>query len=280
MKPNFAPHPMVVTGPAELSSREFHAFRDLIYRLAGISLSDAKKPLVAGRLSKRLRQLELNSYTLYLKRIQTDRAELQQAVDLLTTNETYFFREPKHFEFLRQEIVPQFRGKGPLRIWSGACSSGEEPYTLAMVLADCLGKRPWEIVASDLSSRVLAMADAGVYPLDDAANVPKAYLHQYCLRGIERYEGHFMIAPGLRDRIDFRQINLMQPIPAIGEFDVIFLRNVMIYFDLETKRRLLQRLLPLLKPGGYFFVSHSENLNGVTDGLKTVRPSIYRKPDA
>lgn len=263
-----------------LGDNEFGLFRKLIYEQAGISLSDAKKPLVAGRLSKRLRQLGIGSYIEYFRQVQRDSQELQVTIDLLTTNETYFFREPKHFDFLRDQILPGVSGRSPFRIWSGACSSGEEPYTIAMVLAEALGRRPWEIVASDLSTRVLQEAAGGLYPLADCSGIPRQLLHKHCLRGVGLHEGSVMINPALRERISFRQINLNNALPNLGIFDVIFLRNVMIYFDIETKRRVIQRILPLLRPGGYFMISHSENLNGVCDALKPVRPSIYRKPDA
>lgn len=270
-----------VTGlPGTLSDREFRLFRDLMYKLAGISLSDAKKQLVAGRLARRLRQLELESYGDYFKRLQKDGGEMQTAVDLLTTNETYFFREPKHFDFLRNHALPGLKSSGTVRVWSGACSSGEEPYTIAMVMAEVLGGRPWEIVASDLSTRVLDKAKEGRYTMEDAEGIPRPLLAKYCLKGVGSQEGSFMMKPELRGRIKFRQVNLNVALPDMGLFDVIFLRNVMIYFDLETKRQVIRRLLPLLRPGGYFMLSHSENLNGISDELKTVQPSIYRKPDA
>ncbi len=270
-----------VTGlQGQLTDREFGQFRALMYSLAGISLSDAKKQLVAGRLARRLRQLDLDGYGSYLKRVQADADERQIAVDLLTTNETYFFREPKHFDFLRSHALPELKGQSTVRVWSGACSSGEEPYTIAMVMAEVLAGRPWEIVASDLSTRVLAHAREGRYPMDDAAGIPRPLLAKYCLKGIGSQDGTFMMKPELRGRINFRQINLNAALPDIGQFDVIFLRNVMIYFDLETKRQVIRRILPLLRPGGYFMLSHSENLNGISDALKTVRPSIYRKPAA
>lgn len=271
-------HP--VSSSSALSDKEFELFRSLIYKQAGISLSDAKKPLVAGRLSKRLRQLEIGSYTEYFRRVQGDGKELQVAIDLLTTNETYFFRESKHFDFLRDQILPGAIGRGPFRVWSGACSSGEEPYTIAMVLADVLGQRPWEIVASDLSSRVLQEASGGLYSMEDCSGIPRDALRKHCLKGVGEQEGMVLINPALRERINFRQINLNTVLPNLGLFDVVFLRNVMIYFDIETKRQVVQRILPLLKPGGHFMISHSENLNGITDVLKPVRPSIYRKPDA
>jgi chemotaxis protein methyltransferase CheR len=268
--------------PSALSDQEFAQFRRLIHEIAGIHLSDAKKPLVAGRLNKRLRSFGMANYGAYFKHLSKDAAELQTCVDLLTTNETYFFREPKHFDFLREQLgkpgaIPSGR---PLRIWSGACSSGEEPYTLALLLADTLGERPWEILASDISQRILERARTGVYDLEDSQNIPRHLLVKHCLRGVDENQGRMMIAPALRKRIRFEQINLNTALPDHGQFDTIFLRNVMIYFNAETKRQVIQRLIKHLRPGGYFFISHSESLNGVDDTLKLVKPSIYRKPNA
>lgn len=270
------------TAPAALSDREFGQFRQLIHEIAGIHLSEAKKPLVAGRLNKRLRAFGLATYGEYFKRVGKDSVELQTCVDLLTTNETYFFREPKHFDFLRELLKkPGFvPGGRPLRIWSGACSSGEEPYTLALLLAEALGERPWEVLASDISLRILERARSGVYDLEDSQNIPRPLLVKYCLRGVDENQGRMMIAPSLRKRIRFEQINLNNPLPDLGLFDVIFLRNVMIYFDADTKRQVVSRLVKHLRPGGHFFISHSESLNGVNDTLRVVKPSIYHKPDA
>ncbi len=266
------------TDTLTLSDREFGLFRNMIFRVAGIHMTDAKRPLVSGRLGKRVRQLGMASYGQYFDCLQADPNELQIAVDLLTTNETYFFREPKHFDFLRETILPELRNRNSVRIWSGACSTGEEPYTLAMTLAESLGGRAWEIMASDISTRVLETARAGIYPEEDGSGIPRHLLRKHCLKGTGSHEGSFMIDPALRQRIQFKQVNLNEPLPALGEFDVIFLRNVMIYFNQETKREVMQRMVAKLRPGGWFIVSHSESLNGVTDTLKLVKPSIYRKP--
>lgn len=263
-----------------ISDQEFASFQDLAYRMAGISLSPAKKQLVSGRLMKRLHHYQLVSFNDYFQLLMSGRQqkELQTALDLLTTNETYFFREPQHFDFLRDTILAAHKRGQPFRIWSGACSSGEEPYTLAMVLAERFGDTGWELVASDISSRVLKKARAGVYAMDRAEKIPQRYLKAYCLKGIGEQEGTFLINKALRSRIQFMSINLNAQLPKIGTFDVIFLRNVMIYFDLPTKRQVVERLLATLRPGGYFVVSHSETLHGVTEGLKMVGSSIYRKP--
>ena len=263
-----------------LSDQEFRQFQDMIFVIAGISMSPSKKQLVGGRLAKRLAHHGVTSYGDYFAMLvgPGGGAELQVAVDLLTTNETYFFREPKHFAFLRDQILPELKNQSMARVWSGACSSGEEPYSLAMTLAESRGMEGWEIVASDICSKVLAKARAGHYPIARAADIPPASLNRFCLKGVDAQQGTFLVERALREKIDFRQINLNQSLPALGVFDVIFLRNVMIYFDMDTKRQVVQRLLPALKPGGYFVVSHSESLNGVTDALKMVCPSVYRKP--
>jgi len=268
-------------GIAVLNEQEFTQFSGLIYRIAGISMSPAKKPLITSRLAKRLKHYQLASYGDYFRFITSAQGkdELQEAVDSLTTNETHFFREPKHFDFLRQRVIPARQvGKG-LRIWSAACSSGEEPYSIAMVLDELLGKEPWEVVASDISTRVLEKARSGLFPIERLPEIPKPYLTRYCLKGVDEHDGTLLIEKPLRDRVRFIAHNLTQPAPRLEPFDVIFLRNVMIYFDQETKRQVVSRLTPLLRPGGYFLVGHSESLNGVTDELRSVLPAVYRKPD-
>ncbi len=263
-----------------ISDQEFTQFQRLIRQLAGISLSPAKKALVCSRLGKRLAQHHMRSYGEYFNLL-TDRhhqEELQTAVDLLTTNETYFFREPKHFDFLRQQILPGHKPGRPFRVWSAACSSGEEPYSIAMVLADLLGDGPWEVVASDISTRVLGKARAGHYPLERTSGISREYLSRYCLKGVGSQQGILQVEGKLRGRVNFMQLNLSKQLPSLGEFDLIFLRNVMIYFDIETKRQVVQRMLPLLRAGGHFLIGHSESLNGVVDTLQAVAPAIYRKP--
>ena len=263
-----------------ITDKEFAQFRKLIYDIAGINMTDAKKPLVAGRLAKRIKHYGMESYADYFRLLTKagNGDEVQMAVDLLTTNETYFFREPKHFDLLRSRILPSLKGRQTVRVWSGACSSGEEPYSIAMTLDDCLGEQPWELVASDISARVLDKARAGHYAMTRMENIPKAYLTRYCLKGVGSHEGTFLVNASLRNRIQFRQVNLNEAPPELGQFDVIFLRNVLIYFDVETKKRVVRNVLTLLKPGGHFLVSHSESLNGIADGLQVVAPSVYRRP--
>jgi chemotaxis protein methyltransferase CheR len=265
---------------AALSEKEFQQFKKMIYDRAGIALSPAKMPLVSSRLAKRLKQHQLATYGDYFKMITShaNAAELQIAIDLLTTNETHFFREPKHFDFLKSRILASHTRGRMFRAWSAASSSGEEPYTIAMILAECLGDAPWEVVGSDISTRVLEKARTGLYPMERVPEIPRNYLTSYCLKGVGENDGKLLISKQLRERVKFMQINLIQPIPKLGEFDVIFLRNVMIYFDQETKAGVVGRLLPMLKEDGHFFISHSESLNGVTDALRLVAPAVYRKP--
>ncbi|AOU98540.1 SAM-dependent methyltransferase [Acidihalobacter yilgarnensis] len=266
-----------------LAEPEFQAIREFIYRRAGIHLSTAKRALVAGRLEKRLREIGCPGYRAYLELLGGELrpgSEAQRAIDLLTTNETYFFREQKHFDFLAERVLPALAQTSQgVRIWSAACSSGEEPYSIAMTLAEHRGGRPWSLLATDLSQRVLDRAQAGIYPIERAERIPLHYLRAYCLKGVGSRAGSFAVARKLRERVEFRALNLNAPLAEThGLFDVIFLRNVMIYFDLPTKQALCRRLIPHLRPGGYLFVGHSESLNGVTSDLIVEAPSIYRCP--
>lgn len=268
-----------MNGLIPISDAEFELFRKLIFDTAGISMAPEKKTLVASRLSKRLAQLSLNSFRKYAQRVADRRHhpdEMQMMVDLLTTNETYFFREPKHFDFLSNEVLKSWSGN-QFRVWSAACSTGEEVYTIAMLLAERLGKRPWEVYGSDISTRVLKSCTQAVYPLSRLGSMPDNYLHKYCLKGVREQEGMFMVDRKIRERCQFHHINLMECIPSIGQFDVIFLRNVMIYFDIANKAKVVNKLVDLLKPNGHLLIGHSESLHGITDKVKMLRPSIYTK---
>lgn len=265
---------------SELSDRDFTQFQRFIYEAAGITLAASKKHLVEGRLGKRVRDRKFDGYGQYFKLLASgaEPAEVQIAVDLLTTNETYFFRELPHFELLRKAARAPRPGANPFRVWSAASSTGEEAYSIAMVLDDCLAGRPWEIVGSDISLRVLQRARRGHYPVTRTTGIPPAYLRRYCLRGTGAEEGTVLVERGIRKRVQFLQVNLNSTLPpGLGTFDVIFLRNVMIYFNGETKREVVARVLAALKPGGYFLIGHSENLNGISDAVAPIAPSIYRK---
>lgn len=264
----------------DITDKEFSQFQGMMRRMAGVHLSHTKKAMVCSRLTKRLRERRLESFGDYFELLEggAEPDEIKIAVDLLTTHETYFFREPKHTDFLRGHVLKGWPAGRPFRVWSAACSTGEEVYTLAMVLADTLGEGAWEVFGSDISEHVLEKARAGLYPVERGKNISPQYLNAYCLKGVHSREGQFLIDAPLRQRVSFRQVNLCAPLPALGSFDVIFLRNVLIYFDTETKRQVVAKLLALLKPGGHFVVGHSETLNGIADGLKPVMPSVYLKP--
>jgi chemotaxis protein methyltransferase CheR len=263
-----------------ISDSEFTQFQRFIYEAAGITMAPSKKALVSGRLAKRLAHCGVNSYGEYFKLLASGKspAEVQTAVDLLTTNETYFFREQKHFDLLREVALKAAASAQPFRVWSAASSTGEEAYSIAMVLADCLGERAWEVVGTDISSRVLERARTGHYPLARAQGIPQSYLKRFCLKGTGTQEGTLLVQKSLRGRVQFLPGNLNEALPKIGEFDVVFLRNVMIYFNGNTKREVVGRAIGLLKRGGYFLVGHSETLNDLTDAVTAVAPSIYRKP--
>jgi len=261
-----------------LSDAEFGLFQKMIYDAAGINLSNAKKSLVSGRLGKRVKHYDLKSFGDYFRLVKLDtHGEFQTAVNLLTTNETFFFREPKHFDFLRDRILPDWRA-GPRRIWSAASSTGEEAHTLAMVLAEHCPTDSWEIVGTDISTRVLEKAKTGHYSLDRTEDIPRTFLQKYCLKGVGDQDGTFLVSQPLRSKIRFIHANLQHDLQKLGSFDVVFLRNVLIYFDMETKQRVVAGLLRQLKPGGHIMVGHSESLNGVTSEVDIVVPSVYRKP--
>jgi len=264
---------------APLSDPEFAKFQRFIFEAAGITLSPAKKALVSGRLAKRVNAQRLGSYGAYFKLLASgaDPVETQAAIDLLTTNETYFFREPKHFELLRS-VASAHTGAAPFRVWSAASSTGEEAYSIAMVLADCLGERPFEVVGTDISTRVVAKARTGHYPEQRTRQIPPAYLKRFCLKGMGAHAGTLLVERALRAKVRFAHGNLNEKLPELGSFDIVFLRNVMIYFNADTKRGVVARVLGPLKPGGYFCIGHSESLNDLNAPVVQVAPSIYRKP--
>jgi len=262
-----------------LNDQEFGRIRRLLYETTGIALNDTKKPLVSSRLMNRLRHLEIQSFSAYYQLVKADPDECQVMTDLLTTNETRFFREEAHFTFLRKELEsPQSKRSLPFRAWSAACSSGEEPYTIAMVCAEVLGMEgQFEVLGSDISQRVLDRARTGVYTMDRAASVPPAMLKKYCMKGVRTNEGKFCVVRRLRDHVTFKQINLLSPPVDTGGFDFIFLRNVMIYFDNATRKQIVDRMIGSLKVGGYFVIGTAESLIGVTDTLESADSHVYRR---
>ncbi len=262
-----------------ISDRDYGHFQRFIFDAAGITLSPAKKALVCGRLAKRLHATRVAGYAEYFALLQSgqDPAEVQMAIDLLTTNETYFFRESRHFELLRS-AAQQPGATSPFRVWSAASSSGEEAYSIAMVLADCRGSQPFEVVGTDISTRMLDKARTGHYPEQRARQIPQPYLRRFCLKGQGPQAGTLLVARELRQKVRFLHANLNTRLPDLGSFDIVFLRNVMIYFNGDTKRDVVARVISFIRPGGYLYIGHSESLHGIDAAMVQIAPSVYRKP--
>ncbi|MCA1987777.1 MAG: protein-glutamate O-methyltransferase [Desulfarculus sp.] len=277
-----------LTGGFQLTEAQFSKLASLVYRLCGIHLGEGKRELLRARLAKRLRATGCRDVQEYIERLEGDRSghELVCFLDVITTNKTDFFREPKHFEFLVDDVLPKLdklcHGNEPLRIWSAACSTGEEPYTLAMVLME--NRALWErrgagILASDLSTKVLEQAQNGVYAQDRVADIPRPFLTKYFQRGTNRWAGYVRVRPELRKMIQYRRLNLMDNFDFDKPFHVIFCRNVMIYFDKPTQERLVEKFRACLVQGGYLMVGHSESLTGIHHRLAFTRPAVYRRQD-
>lgn len=265
----------------DISDVEFLRFQTLVKTTTGISLSVLKKALVVSRLGSRLRHRNARTFSEYYRIITNPEEgdELQAAIDLITTNETSFFREPIHFTVLRDHIRGLRPVPLPFRIWSAAASSGEEAYTIAMTLAETLGQAEWEVHGTDISTRVLARARKAVYPIERSTTIPKELLTRYCLKGHGHYEGMFLIDRKLRSRVSFSQANLCRPLPSnLGLFDVVFLRNVLIYFAPSEKRLVVEAIASRMKPGGLLLIGHSETLTGLTDRFQAIQPTVYRVP--
>ena len=262
----------------------YRGITTLMYDTVGLSFTDAKKPLVSSRLAQRIQKLGLDGFEEYLALISGDQdeGEFQMAVDLLTTNETYFFREPAHYDLLEKELsVTKPRN---LSVWSGASSFGDEAYSTAMLLCDMEQQgrigTDWSILGTDISDRVLRSASQAVYPEDRLRNVSPQRLKRYCLRGEGDAQGLVQMQPRLTARVRFGQVNLCQPIADLGPFDVIFLRNVLIYFDPKTKREVVDRVLTQLRPGGLFFIGTAEGRVPCDTPLQPLAPGAFRKVSA
>ncbi|HQH26818.1 MAG TPA: CheR family methyltransferase [Oligoflexia bacterium] len=267
-----------------MNNGDFRKFRDLIYQESGIALSDDKVPLLKGRIAKRLRVLGLSDERDYLRYI-TDAEhaeEVVQLIDAVSTNVTFFYREPKHFEFFALLLKRwEEERKKSIRIWCAAASSGEEPYTLSIVCRETLGESPIDarILATDISTKVLKKAAQGEYRDEQFRETPSWIQRKYFKKIGENGSACWSVAPEIRDAVLFRRLNLSKfPYPLRGSLDAIFCRNVMIYFSREMRQRVIGELERLLVPGGYLFLSHSENLLGINTRLETVKVSVYRKP--
>lgn len=270
----------------DLSDQEFKLFQKIIYRETGINMSDKKKRLVIARLSKRLRALKLDNFTQYHEYLNESpyaQNEIVNLINRVTTNKTDFFREKHHFDFLSNNIFPKIiiesknTGIKRLRVWSAGCSTGEEPYSLAMTISESFkNERGWDIkiLATDLDTEVLQKANQGIYPTQSISPITREYVSRYFNRKADGYE----ISQQIKSMISFRKLNLMLPVfPMKKPFDVIFCRNVIIYFDHETKINLLKKFYAHLKNDGYMFIGHSESLRNMKEHFKYIKNTIYQK---
>ena len=268
-----------------LSDRDLAAITRLVYAKSGISLHSGKRALITARLQKLLKHSGFNTFKEYIRHLQEDRtgSELTAMLDAIATNHTAFFREPQHFEFLAKVVLPALHARDeglPILGWSAACSTGEEPYTIAMTAFEQLEGRPGRqlrLLASDLSTKALARATAGVYKAERLSGLPRHFVLKYFERGVDLPVGTLRIAEHVRRVVEFRQLNLLDSPPPGRPLDFIFCRNALIYFDRSVQQGVVSRLEERLAVGGYLFTSHSESLNGLTHGLTWVAPAVYRR---
>lgn len=274
-----------------MRSSDYQFIRETVYQHSRINLGTDKTELVSARLAKRLRATGHETISDYCDelRARPDEDEISELIDVISTNHTFFFREEGHFKALRDAILPDLlerrarAGWPTLRVWSAACSSGEEPYSIAIALAEFFARRrdawPWRIDGTDISSRVLRKAELGIYPAATVARLPPGFARSYFQTGYGDQQGNFRVRSTLRDCMTFQRLNLVDgSIPFPEPFHVIFCRNVMIYFDRETQTQLVARLKARLVPGGYLLVGHSESLSGINHGLKLIAPATYQAP--
>lgn len=253
-----------------LSSQQHQKLYNMVYKESGVVLNEKKYNLLVARLSKRMRKKKISSVSDYINLLSSDLDEFNEFIDATTTNHTYFFRENKHCEYLIKTLDP----KKPVKIWSAASSSGEEAFSIAVQLM--ANSFSFNILASDVSGSMLNLGQRAIYPNDRIKDVPSSLLHSYFQRGSHRWEGHVKVKPEVQKRVTFEKFNLLSDVPR-DTFDIIFCRNVMIYFDNQTRQKVVNKLYDVLKPGGYFFVGLSESLNGLEHSLTTILPSGYKK---
>lgn len=266
----------------------FERLSNFIYKAYGIKMPPAKKVMLQSRLQKRLREMNMNSYEEYCDFVfskEGEALELVHMIDVVTTNKTDFFREPTHFDFLRQTVLPEFvareKTKTTLKIWSAGCSSGEEVYTLAIVLAEFMEKNKnldYSILGTDISTRILQKAIDAVYTEDRIAVIPIETKRKYFLRSKDRDKPTVRLIPELRKKASYQRLNFMDDSYNVNEkFDIIFCRNVLIYFDRDTQEKVINRLCMSLKTGGYFFLGHSESITGMKVPLVQLKPTVFMK---
>jgi chemotaxis protein methyltransferase CheR len=261
-----------------LSAAEFQQIRQLAHNTFGLDLKPGKEELVMARLRRLVRAGGFRSLQEYCRHVVADRtgASLAKMIDALATNHTSFLREVEHFNFLRTDVVPQLASRQTVEVWCAACSTGEEVWTLAMVLNEAMPSRRVSITASDISNKALAAAQAAQYPAERCEGVPSAWLSRYFEH--DKATGLYRVAPKIRQQAGFRRLNLVESFSIGRQFPVIFCRNVMIYFDRQTQEQVVGRLAAALEPGGYLFVGHAESLTRISHSLEYVKPAVYRKP--
>jgi chemotaxis protein methyltransferase CheR len=267
------------------TDRHFEFLRELVERSAGIKISDVKRELVYGRVVRRIRKLGLEGFDAYCALVERDAEERTvHFINAITTNLTSFFREPHHFDFLGKTVLPELRTRNQasrrIRIWSAGCSTGEEPYSIAMTIREAIPDlRAWDvrILATDIDSTVLEKAQSGIYEQERLANLSPARLGRWFLRGKGDNDGMARVVPEIQELITFRRLNLMEPWPLAGQFDVIFCRNVVIYFDKDTQKVLFNRFADALLDDGWLFIGHSENLFRVSERFELLGHTVYRK---
>ena len=262
-----------------LASREFEEIRELAHRAFGLDLKRGKEDLVSARLQRLVRSGGFRSYREYYRHVRSDSTgeSLMALIDALATNHTAFLREPDHYKFLRERLVPELGRRQAFEIWSAACSTGEEVWTLLLLLREALPRTRLRVIGSDISRTALRQAAKAVYPAERVACLPRAWLAAGFTPNT-RPPGSYGVKPAVRECATFRRINLVEPFPWTAKFPVIFCRNVMIYFDRPTQKEVVRKLSGSLESGGYLFVGHAESLSGLEHGLEYVRPAVYRKP--
>ena len=277
-------------GQPALSDRDFNKFSAFIYEVCGIKLPPIKKTMLSARLQKRLRLLKISSFSDYFDYVLSPEGqanELYHMIDVVSTNKTDFFREPPHFEVMNSRVLPELaarpgdRGHNrKLQVWSAGCSTGQEPYTLAMVLQEFCCKHPqldYEILATDISTQALTAAGEAIYTDEVVAPVPTVLRHKYLMKGKGQQQGFHRVVPELRQKVRFQRLNFMDRDFGLDrKMDIIFCRNVIIYFDRPTQQKLFEKFYRQFTPGGFLFTGHSESLEGITDRMERIDSAVYR----
>lgn len=273
-----------------LSETEFRKIASYIEKNVGIKMPPEKRLMMQSRLTSRLKALQLDSFKQYIDYVfsgkDTDNHEIIMMIDAMTTNLTEFFREPQHFDFMRNVALPEYaaQGRGKIKIWSAGCSTGQEPYTLSMVMSEFIRQNPtssirdYSVLATDISTKVLDKAASAIYPMDAVKGIPKQTMHQYFLKGKDPKNPSVRLKQEIRDRVNFMRLNFMDDDYGFRDtLQIIFCRNVLIYFDKTNQERVINQFLRYLEPGGYLFLGHSETIFGMTLPFRTVAPTVFQR---